>query len=128
MRRLLRVLPILTTTVVIGCVPMVLQRPATPPAARDGAVVEVTNKNFEDLVVYWRKGEIDIPLGVASGMTTGRFVIPPALMGNGLGVQLAIGPRGQRASRVSSVFDAGPRATVSWIVDYRLGTSAVVVR
>jgi hypothetical protein len=91
-------------------------------------IIEVTNNNFEDFVVYWRKGEVDIALGVANGMTTRRFVVSPALRGDGLGVYLAMGPRGQRASIVSTVFDLPSRATASWIVDYRNGLTTVVVK
>lgn len=75
-----------------------------------------------------RLSNSDITLGVAPGMTSRRFVVPPALLGDGLGVRLAIGLRGQRATQISSEFDAGPQATITWIVDYRLGASTVVVR
>jgi hypothetical protein len=91
-------------------------------------VVEVTNNNFEDLVVYWRKGETDVALGVVDGMTTRRFAISPALLGDGLAIKLAIGVRGQRASHASTVFALSPRATAAWIVDHRAGLSTVVVR
>jgi hypothetical protein len=97
-----------------------------PPV--EATIVEVTNNNFEDLVVYWRKGEVDIALGVATGMTTRRFAISPALRGDGLGVSLAIGPRGRRAAVVSTTFDLPSRATASWVVDNKAGLTTVVVR
>ncbi|MGQ0642158.1 MAG: hypothetical protein ACT4P6_15530, partial [Gemmatimonadaceae bacterium] len=127
MRVSYRVLPLLTTMLFTGCAPLALRRPATPPGEREVAIIEVANKNFEDLVIYWRKAEIDIPLGVVPGMTSRRFFANPAMLGDGLGAQLSAGLRGQRAIQVSSHFDAGPRARVSWVVDYKLGTSAVVV-
>lgn len=127
MRALSRLLMVVTTTFTIACLP--ISTPGGGPhPSRNAAVVEVTNNNFEDLVVYWRKGQIDVALGVANGMTTRRFAVPPALLGDGLTIQLAIGARGQRASHASTVFDLPPRAIAAWIVDYRAGLSTVVVR
>lgn len=119
---------LLTTIFVVACLPIAGQGANAPKPRPELTLIEVTNNNFEDLVVYWRKGEVDIALGVADGMNTRRFIITPAMLGDGIGVQLAIGPRGQRATHASSMFDLQPRAIASWIVDYRAGLSSVVVR
>lgn len=128
MRAVYRSLIVLTTCYVTACVPLAGRGSHEPGPRQEVTLIEVTNNNFDDLVVYWRKGEVDIALGVANGMTTRRFIITPALLGDGMGVQLALGRRGERAGHVSSVFDLRPRARASWIVDYPGGLSTVVVR
>jgi hypothetical protein len=117
--RLRWTLPFLTLTLTIGCATAMPTRRATPADARAVALLAVTNNHFEDLVVYWRKGDVDVALGVVGGLTERRFGVPPALLGDGLNVRLSAGRRGQRSTLVSPAFDAGHRATISWILDYQ---------
>jgi hypothetical protein len=114
-------------TLFVGCATVTPTRRATPTDVRAGALLAVTNNHFEDLVVYWRKGEVDVALGAVGGLTARRFSVPPALLGDGLNARLSAGRRGQRATLVSPAFDAGHRATITWIVDQVGGGYAVVV-
>ena len=53
-----------------------------------GAIIEVRNDRFEDIVVYFIRGGTQIALGVVPGLSRHAFAVSPAYVGGGGSVAL----------------------------------------
>ena len=85
-----------------------------------GAVVEVRNDRFDDVVVYLIRGGTQIELGVAPGASRRTFTLSPSQLGNGGGVVLAAGKRGVPMDDITGQFDLAPGRIATWAI--RVGT------
>jgi hypothetical protein len=113
---------------VVACAPVSAQ-PARPRLlSPDLAALEVTNKNWEDLLVYISKGESEMRLGIVPGLSTRTLFVPASFIASGTGFQLVAGPRSAPRRYISQPFDASPGRSIYWIVDYHITTSSVTVR
>lgn len=81
-----------------------------------GAVVEVRNDEFDDLVVYLIRGGTPIPLGVVSGNSRRAFGLQNAQLGSGDGVALGVAKRGEPISRRTSAFELPPGRIATWVL------------
>ena len=80
-----------------------------------GAVVEVCNDDFNDLVIYLIRGETPVTLGVVHGFSRRMFPIHERLLG-GSSVALASALLGEPIRRVTMPFELGPGRIASWLV------------
>ena len=80
------------------------------------ALIEVRNDQFDDCVIYLIRGGTPIPLGVAPGLSRRTFRVRPGLLGEGGGVVLGSGKRGESIERVTSPFDLPRSRIASWVV------------
>ena len=90
--------------------------PGTASLPAHGAIVEVRNDEFDDLVVYLIRGGTPIPLGVVAGNSRRTFGLQNAQLGNGDGVALGVAKRGDSISRRTSVFELPPGRIATWVV------------
>ena len=81
-----------------------------------GAVIEVRNEEFEDVVVYLIRSGTPIPLGTVPGLSRRALRVGEGQLGNGGGIALAVGIRGASIHRVSTVFDLPPGRMAAWVV------------
>jgi len=85
-----------------------------------GAVVEVRNDEFDDLVVYLIRSGTPIQLGVVSGNSRRAFGLQSAQLGSGTSVALGVAKRGEPISRWTAAFELPPGRIATWAV--RRGT------
>ena len=81
-----------------------------------GAVVEVRNDDFNDVVIYLIRGGTPVTLGVVPGFSRRAFPIHEGLVGGGSSVSLGSGLRGEPIRRVTTPFELGPGRIASWLV------------
>jgi hypothetical protein len=86
------------------------------PLTGHGAVVEIRNDEFDDVIVYLIRGGTPIPLGVVPGLNHRSFGLGQAQLGDGGGVELGAGRRGGPIQRVTAPFDLAPGRIATWIV------------
>lgn len=90
------------------------------PLRGAGAVVEVRNDRFDDLVIYLIRGGTHIELGVAPGASRTTFPLRPAELGSGGAVVLGAAKRGIPMEQITAPFDLVPGRIASWAI--RVGT------
>src|SRR5689334_22131317 len=90
--------------------------PGTASLHARGAVVEVRNDEFDDLVVYVIRSGTPIQLGVVSGNSRRAFGLQNSQLGTGAGVALAVAKRGEPISRRTAAFELPPGRIASWVV------------
>jgi len=90
--------------------------PGTASLPAHGAVIEVRNDEFDDLVVYLIRGGTRIPLGVVSGNSRRAFGLQNAQLGIGAGVALGVAKRGESISRRTPAFELPPGRIATWVV------------
>jgi hypothetical protein len=110
---------LLAVSAATGCARASQGGPATALRGR-GAVVEVRNDTFDDLVIYMIRGGTPIPIGVAPGMSRRSIGVGEGQLSNGGGVALAAGKRGGPIEQISAPFDLPPGRYATWTV--RSGT------
>ncbi|SRR6476646_3627230 len=93
-----------------------------------GAVVEIRNDEFDDLVVYLIRGGTPIPLGVVSGNSRRAFGLQNAQLGSGAGVALGVAKRGEPISRWTAAFELPPGRIAFWVVRHGSEHEQPVVR
>jgi len=81
-----------------------------------GAVVEVRNDDFNDVVIYLIRGGTPITLGVVPGFGRRAFPVGEGLLGSGSSVSLGSGVRGEPIRRVTMPFELAPGRIASWLV------------
>lgn len=81
-----------------------------------GAVVEVLNDEFDDLVIYLIRGGTPIPLGIVPGLSRRALRVFEGQLGNGGAVVLGAGQRGAAIQRTTSPFELAPGRIATWIV------------
>ena len=121
-----------TILVQVGCAhasrseaDVLLARSATGPMT----YVEVTNRNWEDLVVYLVRGSSRFTLGIVPGMSSLTLGIRNGLIGLGSSVRLLAGRRGVSPAFATLPFEAPPTGQrLGWTIEYHLPLSGVVVR
>jgi hypothetical protein len=86
------------------------------PLRGHGAVVEVRNDEFDDVVVYLIRGGTPIPLGVVPGLTRRTFGVSESQLADGGAIALGAGARGGPVQRSTSPFDLVPGRIATWIV------------
>lgn len=92
-----------------------------------GAIVEVRNDGFDDLVVYLIRGGTPIELGVAPGASRRAFSLTPTELGAGA-VVLGAGKRGAQMEQVTTPFDLAPGRTATWAIRFGGRTEEPIVR
>ena len=110
---------LLALSAATGCAPPSREGPASALRGR-GAVVEVRNDTFDDVVIYLVRGGTPIPIGVAPGMSRRALGVREGQLANGGGVALAAGKRGGPIEQISTPFDLPPGRYAMWTV--RSGT------
>jgi hypothetical protein len=81
-----------------------------------GAVVEVRNDEFDDLVVYLIRSGTPIPLGVVSGNARRAFGLQDAELGGGASIALGVAKRGEPILRWTAAFELPPGRIATWVV------------
>jgi hypothetical protein len=81
-----------------------------------GAVVEVRNDEFDDLIIYLIRGGTPIPLGIAPGLSRRALRVFEGQLGNGGAVVLGAGQRGGPIQRTTAPFDLAPGRIATWTV------------
>ena len=81
-----------------------------------GALVEVRNDEFDDVVVYLIRSGTPIPLGVVSGNSRRAFGLQDSQLGSGSGVALGVAKRGEPMVRVTAAFELPPGRIATWVV------------
>jgi hypothetical protein len=108
-----------------GCA--ALGPPIDPYAIERNALV-VQNRGWEDVTVFVVRGDAAIRIGVVQGLSSRVFVLPSAVTGSGLTLQL----RGQRRitdqAFTSHIFNMQPGERASWTIEPLPSLSHVVVR
>lgn len=125
----LRRTPLITSAlfalVAAGCA--ALGPPGDPYAIERNALV-VQNRGWEDVTVFVVRGEAAIRIGVVQGLSSRVFVLPSAVTGSGLTLQL----RGQRRitdqAFTSHAFSMQPGEMASWTIEPLPSLSHVIVR
>jgi hypothetical protein len=90
--------------------------PGTASLPARGAVVEVRNDEFDDLVVYVIRSGTPIQLGVVSGNSRRAFGLQNAQLGSGDAVALGVAKRGEPISRRTAAFELPPGRIATWVV------------
>jgi hypothetical protein len=113
---------------VVACTPTSTRSATRELLVRENSALEVTNRNWEDLLVYITKGESELRLGVVPGLSTRTLFVPAPFIASATGFQLVAGPRSAPRRYISQTFDVSPGHSIYWIVEYRRTTSSVTVR
>jgi len=79
-----------------------------------GAIVEIRNENFDDLVIYLIRSGTPIPLGIAPGLSRRTLPVKSGELDTGDAVALAAGKRGGPIQRITSRFELAPGRIASW--------------
>jgi hypothetical protein len=124
-----RRIPLLTTALcsllAAGCA--ALGPPIDPYAIERNALV-VQNRGWEDVTIFVVRGDAAIRIGVVQGLSSRVFVLPSAITGSGLTLQL----RGERRitdqAFTSHVFNVQPGEMASWTIEALPSLSHVIVR
>lgn len=90
--------------------------PGEVPLRGRGAVIEVRNDEFDDVIVYLIRGGTPIPLGVVPGLRRRAFGVSESQLGQGGGIALGTGRRGEPVQRATMQFDLAPGRSATWIV------------
>ena len=90
--------------------------PGEVPLRGHGAVIEVRNDEFDDVIVYLIRGGTPIPLGVVPGLKRRAFAVSESQLAEGAGIALGIGRRGEPFQRATMQFDLAPGRSATWIV------------
>jgi hypothetical protein len=93
-----------------------------------GAVIEVRNDEFDDMVVYLFRGATRIPLGVVPGLSRRTLNVDAPRLGGGSSVVLGAGMRGAPIKRVTAPFDLAPGRIATWVLRARGEAEEPVVR
>jgi hypothetical protein len=86
------------------------------PLRGHGAVIEVRNDEFDDVIVYLIRGGTPIPLGVVPGLKRRAFRVSESQLAEGGGIALGAGRRGGPVQRATWQFDLAPGRIATWIV------------
>jgi hypothetical protein len=81
-----------------------------------GAIIEVRNDRFDDIVVYLIRSGTQIELGVAPGVSRRAFALTPARLGGGGSVALGAGKRGVPLEQITAAFDLVPGRMAVWAI------------
>lgn len=90
--------------------------PGEIPLRGHGAVIDVRNDEFDDVIVYLIRGGTPIPLGVVPGLQRRAFGVSESQLGEGGGIALGTGRRGEPVQRATMQFDLAPGRSATWIV------------
>lgn len=113
--------------VVAACAHQTAATPAQPLRAT-GALVEVHNEGFDDLVIYVIRGSMRTSLGLAPGLSRRTLSVSVPLLGNGSAVVLGAGVRGGPVGSVTDPFDLAAGRIAVWVVRPGARTEQPVVR
>lgn len=86
------------------------------PLRGHGAVIEVRNDEFDDMMVYLVRGGTPIPLGLVPGLKRRVFGLSESQLADGGGLVLGAGQRGGQLQRLTLQFDLAPGRSATWIV------------
>lgn len=93
-----------------------------------GAIIEVRNDRFDDIVVYLIRSGTPIELGVAPAFSRRAFAVGPGWLGGGGPVALGAGKRGAPIELITSAFDLAPGRITDWAIRVGGRTDQPVVR
>lgn len=86
-------------------------------------LVEVTNRNWQDVRVFVTKGSAIHPLGSVGGNESRSFQLPVGFVGRLGGIRLAARPRGGGDLHYSEIVQLAPGQTLGWSLEPNLKLS-----
>jgi hypothetical protein len=104
------------------------QRPAELQAGSDTPVVEVTNHNWSDVVVYAvRETGSRVRLGMVTSMGTQALRLPRGLVNSIGGIRLVASPIASSSQFQTEPMNVWPGQTIELRIENQLGISTVQV-
>jgi hypothetical protein len=120
-----RLFSVITITALAACASR--GSPGVSSLRGHGAVLEVQNDGFDDLVVYLIRGGTPIELGVAPGASRRVFALTPTQLGAG-SVVLSAGKRSAQMEQITAPFDLAPGRIATWAIRFGGRTEQPVVK
>lgn len=107
----------------IGCSMAVGETETESPSLAAGTIVEVTNNNWLDAVVYVVRLGVQQRLGTVNSMTSRRLEVPSPLVRHGADLRFEVHPIGTTQSMITDPIAVAPGQRVRFTIQNHLAVS-----